>query len=365
MTTGQGQPPRRRLRVLFLGAGASKAAGLPLTEELLERIYPRSGTAKWHDIRSPGTWRHHLSRAIIVLYPDGRDPAFRPSAVDFFTMLEVMASVHAGRARVPLDARELLAALRSEIAGGVQGEVAQLELNDVPHAAWLTSPNRPDVVVTSNWDTLAERAADEAGLEVRLSWPRQNDGDGQRRDRLRANEVVILKLHGSADWGEYGNRSVQENPLKDYYADLRTPLWRTTSFGRARQKAEKVLRFRSIEGARSADDGQVGFSPPLMATMAVGKQTQIDALEELWDDAYWSISRAAALDIVGYSFPADDLELRALFRAGTRRAGRADLDDGVAVAAVNPSPDAHERARGFLGAGIGSDYRSADAWAPS
>ena len=120
-----------------------------------------------------------------------------------------------------------------------------------------------------------------------------------------------------------------------------------------------------IEGARTAGGGQVGFSPPLMATMGVGKQTQIDALESLWDDAYWCLSRAEALDIVGYSFPADDLELRTLFRSGTRRAGRADLDDGVAVVAVNPSPDAHERARIFLGAGIGSDYRSADAWTPS
>ncbi len=359
---GQGKPPRRRLRVMFLGAGASRSAGLPLTEELLERIYPRVGVARWKSIRTAGSWKRDLSSAIQILYPDGQDPAFRPTAVDFFTILEVMAAVHAGRQRVPLDAGKLLAGLRTEIAAGLQAEVAALSLADTPQFRWLNSDSRPDVVITSNWDTLAEQAANAAGLSVRFAWPRRTAGSNLRRDDLRKQELVLLKLHGSADWGQYANRLVTLRPLNAYYSDLGTPIGEDSRFGRAPQKAERVLRFAGIEGARSAGDGLVGFDPPLMATMAVGKQSQIDATADLWDDAYWCLSRALQLDLVGYSFPPDDLELRTLFRAGTRRAGRAALDDGVAVTVVNPSPDVHGRARTFLGTGISSDFQGAEVW---
>ncbi len=284
--------------------------------------------------------------------------------MDFFTLLEVMATVHAGRQRIPLDAPTLLGSLREEIAAGLQREVERLGVGETPHLKWADSANRPDVVVTSNWDTLSERAADEAGLEVRFRWPRKRTDELARRDELRQNEIVILKLHGSADWGQYADRQVTDTPLSDYYSDLSTPLWGTSAFGRARKPSNLVLRFGSIEGARAAGAGTVGFAPPLMATMAVGKQAQIDALDEIWDDAYWCISRANVLDLVGYSFPSDDLELRTLFRTGTRRAGRADLDEGVVATVVNPAPEAHERARLFFGAGVRSDYKGAEAWAP-
>src|SRR5436309_2419768 len=90
--SGAGRPPNRRLRVMFLGAGASKAATLPLTEELLERIYPATGRAAWHSVRSEAAWRDELRSAIRVLYPDGDAPGYRPSVADFFTVLEVTAN---------------------------------------------------------------------------------------------------------------------------------------------------------------------------------------------------------------------------------------------------------------------------------
>jgi hypothetical protein len=83
-----GRPPRRRLGIVFVGAGASKSAGLPLTEELLERIWPRpGGSAEWHRQRTPRRWDAELERAVRVLYPQGAAKGFRPSVADFFTVL--------------------------------------------------------------------------------------------------------------------------------------------------------------------------------------------------------------------------------------------------------------------------------------
>ncbi|MCU1358640.1 MAG: hypothetical protein JWM89_4058 [Acidimicrobiales bacterium] len=360
--SGEGQPPVRRLTISFLGAGASKAAGLPLTEELLDRIYPRSGPSSWHGVRTQAAWKRALGSAVKVLYPGGGDPAFRPNVSDLFTILEVMASVHSGRERVPLDAETLLRELRLEIAGGLHRMLRRMDIAEAPHTKWFKSANRPSVVITSNWDSLSERAAVEAGLIPLLRWP--TNGAGARRQKLRANEIVILKLHGSTDWGRYADRAVTLSPLKDWYAKLDTAVGESTPFGRATKPADLLLRFFTIEGATDGLPSVSGFTSPLMATMAFGKKTQIDALRDLWDDAYWALSRARVLDLVGYSFPDDDLELRALFRTATRRAGRADLDESLTLTVRNPSPEAHDRARQFLGPTLGSDYRGADEWVP-
>ena len=49
-----------------------------------------------------------------------------------------------------------------------------------------------------------------------------------------------------------------------------------------------------------------------MITMARDKR-------EVWRGAYGAISRAETLEIVGYSIPPDDIEIRTLLRAGLQR----------------------------------------------
>ena len=354
---GAGKPPKRRLNVAFVGAGASKAAGLPLTEELLERIWPRERTAQWGRQRSPAKWRKDLLKATKVLYPNGSDPGFRPSVADFFTVLEVINSVHADRVRLPLDARGLLDDLRSEIGEGLMRELDATDLDHTPHTAWLRSDERPDVVITSNWDGMIEAAARDSSLRVRFDWPQSPTG--QRRSKLRRTDLLVLKLHGSADWGLLESRLIKHGKVDTHYAPLSTPVGERSPPSAGRRSGATPLRFRVLEGSTSTTGWSVGFEVPLMATMAFGKYPVIDALRGVWDDAYWCLSRATNLDIVGYSFPTDDLELRTLLRTTTRKAGSADLDPHVVVRVCNPSPEAHDRARSFLGSDIASDYRGA------
>jgi hypothetical protein len=69
-----------------------------------------------------------------------------------------------------------------------------------------------------------------------------------------------------------------------------------------------------------------------------------------------SLSRAKQLEIVGYSMPDDDVEIRTLLRAAVRRGGGPE-----AILVRNPSPDVHVRVRRFLQRNIESNYTPVDA----
>jgi hypothetical protein len=81
-----------------------------------------------------------------------------------------------------------------------------------------------------------------------------------------------------------------------------------------------VLRQRALERWTSAwRVVSGGASEPHMVTMARGKAGDLGPLRDVWRDAYGAISRARRLEVVGYSMPPDDIEIRTLLRAGVQR----------------------------------------------
>jgi hypothetical protein len=196
---------------------------------------------------------------------------------------------------------------------------------------------RGSVVVTTNWDTLVERAAEARGVPYRLSGVPSS------------SELTILKLHGSIDWlkptaakkpmGKVAYSSILDlcGGLKDRRATVSTatPIVRT-------RVASAGTQWRTIKGATI---------DPLMLTMAPGKADALGPLLSLWSNAYRSMSAARTLKVVGYSMPADDIEIRTLIRAGVLR-GNDDPD----LIVVNPAPDVHARFREFIHRGVQSEY---------
>lgn len=365
--SASGAPPKRKLRVMFLGAGASKAAGLPLTEELLQHIWPRDHETveQWAEIRSRTAWAKDLQRAVTVLYPDGASRGFRPPVSEFFTLLEVVDRVHSGRERLPLSAGDLLRDLRCEIARGLTVSTDRLRrgMAGTPHHRWIAR-DRPHVVITSNWDTLVEQAALRAGVAVSLGWPRNGRG-GRQATLTDKDPLVVLKLHGSTDWGFVTDQSYVDRDKDWKYERLDTVIRPGTQTRKTSiNGSEEVVRFRGLDAPIAADRTALGIRAPLMATMAAGKDEFIRPIAAVWDDAYWSLSRAVHLSVVGYSFPPDDLELRTLLRLTSRRPGAAELAPGLELSVCNPSPDTHDRARSLLGAGLAVSYEGAGRWTP-
>ena len=88
-----------------------------------------------------------------------------------------------------------------------------------------------------------------------------------------------------------------------------------------------------------------------MVTMATGKYDDLGPLREVWRDAYRALSRARSVEIVGYSMPADDVEIRTILRTGIQRGAKPP-----SIVVRNPAPDVHYRVRAYLQRAARSDY---------
>ena len=194
------------------------------------------------------------------------------------------------------------------------------------------------VVITTNWDIMIERYAAEKGVRVRRS------GDPGE------SYLLLLKLHGSIDWTTWGRAKHREN--EDDFAHLREYQQRLTP--KAASDPNEIVRVRAIENwSRSWQMLASRLTEPFLVTMYHGKGNELTSLSTIWSDAYNALSRAKQVSIVGYSLPADDLEIRTLLRAGLTRG-----QQKVRVVVKNPSPDVHARVRQHIEVNAESDYAS-------
>jgi hypothetical protein len=332
--------PARDRSVYFVGAGLSVAMGLPNTAMLLDGVLELARrTPRW---RNEGL-EDRLDRAFKYFYPDAIHAGYRPEVVDFFSALRTYLDVGAGLPGGFAEAPHLYRSLKSAIAHLLIEKLRQANKGLKAGHPYLDEILRPgNFVVTSNWDLLIERYAQLHSVPLRHS------GSGS------PDEVVLLKLHGSIDWclGQH----MAPRPVSNY-AMLNERLFATRQYRPSLPAKSKrtnlCVRIRAIESWSSALSlVRSRASEPHIATMAHGKAGELGPLRPLWRDAYGAISRAARLEVVGYSMPPDDIEIRTLLRAGVERG--ADLDE---VVVRNPTPDVHDRIRRYLDRNVESDYR--------
>ncbi len=329
--------PDRRWDVYFLGAGFGCAGGLPNTAALLDRVHdlasakPAWGVSKDLEAR--------LDDAYGFFYPD-KGSGFRPEVVDFFSVLSAYLQIDQGGLPEGFPDRPLLADLRFAIVHVLCDRLRLLDDADMRAGHDLVDqmvqPGR--VIITTNWDTLPERLAESRGIPYRLSGPPKDA------------ELTILKLHGSIDWLQPPHAkkpvgTIAYASISDLCASQRarratlndaTPVIRT-------RVANAGALWRTIKGAAS---------DPLMLTMTPGKADALGPLLPLWGNAYRALSAAASINVIGYSMPTDDIEIRTLIRAGVLRG---EVDPQITV--LNPAPDAHTRFRELISREIESEYR--------
>jgi hypothetical protein len=342
--------PQRNLDVYFAGAGLSCAAGLPNTPALIDEVLRLAEHKVWLVTeRLP----ERLDEAFAFFYPDASNDGFRPSVVDFFSALRTFLDVGAGLKGTGFnDAPELYRSLKLAIAHLLVERLRDLKEEDLQSHDYLDRITTPgNVVITSNWDVLLERTAQVKGVPVRLA--------GRPDD----SSLLVLKLHGSIDWCTAYN--AKRSITTDDYSMLSERLFParpyTVRISAAALKATEddegpVIRTRSLEHWNDAWRRlRSRISDPHMVTMVRGKSGDLGPLHEVWRDAYAAVSRARLLEIVGYSMPPDDTEIRTLLRAGIGRGRRRPK-----VVVRNPSPDVHDRVRGFLDRSSTSSYLPVD-----
>ena len=327
--------PNRTESVYFLGAGFSKAFGLPNTAELLTEAHNLASENQHWGISKNLNAR--LLEAYKYFYPD-EGSNFRPPVGDFFTVLSTYMDVGEGLPQGFSDSK-LLDELKFVIANIICNRLKHVDENLKDNHEQLDAIIQPgNTVITSNWDYLIERACVQRNVPFRL------------RRGESGSALTILKLHGSIDW------TLKDNSKKpwgksNYYSlyDLIAEVSRHKNIS-----GDKIGRCLAIETpTRGYQLVKGATSHPYMLTMARGKSESIAPLQEIWVDAYSALSRASSLEIIGYSLPDDDVEIRTLLRAGVRRGSRFPK-----VSVVNPAPDVHVRVRQQIHSKISSNYAS-------
>lgn len=330
--------PDRNRSVYFVGAGLSRALGLPNTAELLTGVVSLARRSKrWRQTeRLPS----RIDAASKYFYPDAENKGYRPDVVDFFSALRTYIDVGAGLRGGFRDAPELFRSLKFAIAQLLVDSTREIDAKLQQGHSFLSHIVRPgNVVVTSNWDLVLERYAALHQIPLRLRG-------------FDESEFVLLKLHGSIDWCTYGRRSQQYTDSN--FASLSKRLFAAQPYRiRVPQARATLVRIRALEEWRAAWSRISSRALDLhMVTMARGKAGDLGPLQEIWRDAYGALSRAARLEVVGYSLPDDDIEIRTLLRASILRG-----DGPKRLVTRNPSPDVHERVWRFLSRKAQPDYQ--------
>lgn len=295
-------------------------------------------STRWRDTeRLP----ERLDDAFRYFYPDASNRGYRPDVVDFFSALRTYIDVGAGMRGGFQDAPELFRSLKFAIA--------QLLVDHIREADTRLQKGHPflervvqlgNIVVTSNWDLVLERYAMLHSVPLRLS------------GFQRTGEFILLKLHGSMDWCAVGRRPRRYGDSQ--YASLREGIGTGPYRVRLPRNQDAVVRIRALERWNSAWSSISSRALDLhMVTMARGKAGDLGPLQEIWRDAYSALSRASRLDIVGYSLPEDDIEIRTLLRAAIHRG-----TGPTRLSTHNPAPDVHERVWRYLSRSAVPNYQA-------
>lgn len=332
--------PARVADVYFVGAGLSSAFGIPNTQQLLNAV---------HDLASTnGTWaaskglNHSLADAYKFFFPiEGGGAHYRPNVVDFFSVLKTYSQVSAGMpGRLP-GVEELQVDLKRALVNVLIDALRRCDALLAKNQPELDAMLQPgNYIITSNWDLLIERYCWIHSIPLRHT----ASGSG--------SEVTLLKLHGSIDWcrADTAKKSVDR-------VDYRSLRERVVGSSYSVDPADDgVLRITGLEQwSRSWQQIKSRAEEPLMITMALGKGDDLQPLSEMWRTAYGAISRAKRLELIGYSVPTDDIEIRTLLVAGIER-GRPRFK-GPKLIVRNPSPEVHNRFRSTVSTQFEQDFR--------
>jgi hypothetical protein len=355
------------MRLLILGAGASCHAGYPLASDLLsaverfclEGLLVNAKTAWGHW----AVFRDNAPSQLAHVVRNGN-----PEVVfSLLSLLELAAdSEDEARTRAALRAAEQGAGVGVELEeleeyfGGLNREflsTAKTALAHLAHAIdwyfqdrhiddqhhWnrraalrelLKSFSAGDIVISLNWDTLAERILAEYGLWAPAT------GYGFRRDlqrRVGVNEyrpmtaeefpsaTTVLKLHGSFGWYSASNSIVFENSI--YLAGFNFHIGGKPAFI---EDAEWATSMYSTDRALILPSFLKRVPAPLL---------------DVWSRASDALRDAGAVDICGYSLPEADSGVRALMIGLRNRLSRNE----VRVRVTDPSSATLDRWTEFLG----------------
>lgn len=308
---------------VFLGAGASKPFGYPLTNELLPRIFAAIDRGVlFRHANSPAenqADREWFATALRRFFPGlgdlwGRDALPAQPGVGVTDLLtQIDRAILHSESRAGLAPEELVR-LRQLTERAVYEAI--LHDNDRRKApqravldrffAWLRPQESEAALVTTNYDAAVDqrifrhlgqtdqrRSAERIGSAVDFGFPWRTVSEGTLVPRPAAPKWTLLKLHGSVNW-------LRCSVCGQIYVNPK---------GAIGAKAFKYGHDTWSE-CHCNDWAKLRLH---LVTPSFVRQTNDAHLLGIWQAALETLRTAERWVIVGFSLPAEDVAIRALF----------------------------------------------------
>jgi hypothetical protein len=271
---------KRARRVFVLGAGASKACGLPLASELLAHVFQND------DLR----YRNRLIEFIQYVYPrfDARWGNY-PNIEEFLSLVEVVLTfnekVKSKHKFETPEIRKLRDDLLKAIAALLYRDGAAARVKGSPIFHFAEQLNRSDAVITFNWDLLLERAL----VELKIDWRYDRNEKDQRK-------LTLLKPHGSIDWFDRNEIEFKRGLTSLLMADVGAI--RVYPYFGPPQSRRRVL--------------------PVIIPPISSKKWKYKEFDGLWRQTWHYLRHADEIYLLGFSLPPEDLHIRFVMRSAVR-----------------------------------------------
>lgn len=324
-------------RVFILGAGFSKAAGMPLATELLPLLNERLQLDEMRE------WLDDLQKRLAWLSPrDGASKEFALNIEEVFHYAYFDIEAYRLRQQLfpvgrgdgpgtPWNQAESIGAWLSYLEDALYDVILRCdgESNLAPISRWAKAVGEREAVLTFNYDTLVERALG----EVSKPW-----NHGFERDR--SDGTPVFKLHGSIDWiVAYRSDPISElDLLFDKPNDNRSQcdtghkeddylLWRY----RTRKELCEWLEGRDLQEVPS------GAAPRTVGIAGLGAYKelhQIPGLGPVWSRGMRALYQADLAVIVGFSM--SDFDAMAQMQFAEVARSRWDKQRPLRVVVIDP-----------------------------
>jgi len=306
----------QKFRIIVLGAGFSKSAGLPIANELWQQILARTrslwGRAKKfnEDLDDYISYRRDC---------DGVE--LNRDSVDFEEFLGFLDIEHylglRGSDTWSTDGNEGQVVVKTMI-GEILTEcmpspdaIPELYLEFARHL----QPH--DYVLTFNYDVLLERALDAVGKPYRL-FPHRFKSIGRTMNIIDSSkhEITVLKLHGSIDWFDKSQYLELEKDFKKQGSTNlpHHPMFNGTINGGTRpildgprSPNDPLQNMHRVTNIKELYQRQILFSAtPWILTPSTNKVVYANPLKDFWDGLGRSGGTNFGMAIIGYSLPSHD-----------------------------------------------------------
>ena len=298
------QPLLPYYRLFVLGAGFSRPAGIPLSEELLGLVRLASRGQNSVLEQDIDEWTK--------LYPNQKIDLERVLAYSHLRhYLRLLGSdeYYAHGSRSIVGSRKAIQRILTYHTPSTPPPLYQQFCNNLC---------QNDVVLTFNYDTLMEQSLDYIGKPYSLTpewWLEQDDHD------LVFQHVDVLKLHGSVDWYDrkYHDDAVQWHIEEGHEVPDRDPIFgpnptvglESLNKGEVRSDLrqsllKRIFRVRDHATHFPLDEEPFSNVVPFILPVAHGKLLGHEPILDLWENLHRTMDSYSSIVIIGYSMPPHD-----------------------------------------------------------